>query len=299
MGIWNTQFGGDPFELLSPPDFTDQWSLHTFFTQADALGDNFVGKYRLSLHATSSARRLLRWTRAELDDLTDTHHLALFRPVETPFGSFFGFWSRASGAIGTETGYWCRMRHSPNAELHIDELSGGTNTNIANDLDVFGGGADFLINVWYWCEFRVTGDLLQARVWPHGEAVPNWQLEVTDGTHTASGFAGFGNQNQQQLHMDYYSLGTEGFNAEFFNLEPVAPQTDNTLIAIPSTVHVDGTSFLLYTGQPDVAVDWTLTGDGTLSVLTDQTDAAGRAWARYTPGSIGSKNVDVEVGIPV
>ena len=298
MGIWNTEFGGDPFEGLPPPDFVDEWEPHVTVTQVDAAGANFVGKYWLELHDTSSTRRLLRWTRAELDDLTDTHHLALFRATETPFGSFFGFWSRASGPEGTENAYWCRVRQSPNAELHIDELSGGTNTNVASELNVL-GGADFLINVWYWLEFRVTGDLLQARVWPYTEPAPNWQLEATDSTHTGDGWAGFGGLNAQFIQVDWYSLANDGFNAEFFNLEPAAPQTDNTLVAIPSTVAVDGTSFLLYTGQPDVAVDWSLTGDGTLTVLTDQTDNAGRAWARYTPGSIGSKNVDVEVGVPV
>lgn len=298
MGIWNTKFGGDLFEGGLPPDFVDQWEPHTTITQTDAAGDNFVGKYYLGLHDTASERRLLRWVRAEADDLTDTHHLALYRPTETPFGSHFGFWARASGAIGSEDAYWCRVRQSPNAELHIDELSGGVNTNVANDLNVL-GGADFLINTWYWLEFRVQGTSLKARVWAEGDTVPNWQLDTTDGTHTAAGFAGFGGLNQQFIQVDWYSLGTEGFNAQFFNLDPAAPDTINTLIAIPSSVQLDGTSFLVYTGEPNVAVDWTLTGDGTLTVLTDQTDGAGKAWARYTPGTLGSHNVDVEVGIPV
>lgn len=60
------------------------------------------------------------------------------------------------------------------------------------------------------------------------------------------------------------------------------------ITAMPSTtVADDGSCLLVFTGQAYRTVTWGLTGPGTLSILSDTTDANGVAMARYNPGSAG------------
>ncbi len=49
------------------------------------------------------------------------------------------------------------------------------------------------------------------------------------------------------------------------------------------TVHSDGGVLFVYVGSPNVGVQWTLTGHGTLTTFGDKTDLNGVACARYNP----------------
>lgn len=60
-----------------------------------------------------------------------------------------------------------------------------------------------------------------------------------------------------------------------------------TVKAYPSRVAADATSLVIFSGDPNVSVKWTLTGSGTLTPGTEHTDAAGQAYAVYTPGIVG------------
>jgi hypothetical protein len=57
----------------------------------------------------------------------------------------------------------------------------------------------------------------------------------------------------------------------------------------PANVYADSTGALVVLqGPPNRAVTWALTaGSGTLTPLTNYTDAQGRAAAVYTPGTVG------------
>ena len=55
-----------------------------------------------------------------------------------------------------------------------------------------------------------------------------------------------------------------------------------------SAVYADGGTLVVYTGTPDRAVEWSLTGSGTLTPITDFTDHNGQAAARYAPGTPGA-----------
>ena len=61
-----------------------------------------------------------------------------------------------------------------------------------------------------------------------------------------------------------------------------------TLTSYPAGVAADASSLLLYQGVPNRAVQWALTGSGTLAALSARTDHAGVAAARYTPGTVGA-----------
>ena len=60
-----------------------------------------------------------------------------------------------------------------------------------------------------------------------------------------------------------------------------------SLYAFPPQVRADATSLLVLLGPPDRAVTWSISGSGSLTILSDRTDAQGRAYARYHPGTPG------------
>jgi hypothetical protein len=61
-----------------------------------------------------------------------------------------------------------------------------------------------------------------------------------------------------------------------------------SLTAYPPRVTADSTGALMVlNGPPMRAVTWSLTGSGTLTPLTNATDAQGRAAAKYVPGTPG------------
>jgi hypothetical protein len=67
-----------------------------------------------------------------------------------------------------------------------------------------------------------------------------------------------------------------------------------TISAYPTNVAVDATSLLIFSGPPNVTVQWTLTGSGLLEAVEAYTDANGKAHAKYTPGTAGDV-VTIEV----
>jgi hypothetical protein len=60
------------------------------------------------------------------------------------------------------------------------------------------------------------------------------------------------------------------------------------LTAYPVSPAADASTLLVYQGAANRAVEWTLTGSGTLAALSRTTDHAGIAGARYTPGIAGA-----------
>lgn len=69
-----------------------------------------------------------------------------------------------------------------------------------------------------------------------------------------------------------------------------------TLTAYPAQVRADATSMIAYQGEPLRAIQWSLTGSGTLQPLSSTTDASGMAAAKYTPGTVGEV---ITVGVTV
>lgn len=64
-----------------------------------------------------------------------------------------------------------------------------------------------------------------------------------------------------------------------------------TLTVMPAAVRADATALVVLTAPAHRTVLWSLEGPGVLDVLSDRTDAGGRAYARYTPVSAGDTAV--------
>jgi hypothetical protein len=299
MGHYATYFGGDVWEGVLPADFTERYDepFPNPGQLRDASGLGTPATYgRLAFYFDDNGgETLYSWDRMSTlgDDTTDLDMLCLYYvEAAASIDNMATLWARASGGINTEVGYTCDIRDSLGTiTFRINEYTAGSASTVTST------SVPFAIQTWYYMQFRLQGSSLKARHWEAGTAPPNWQLEATDSTHTADGWCGIGNTGQSEIYFDYLSVATQGDAAEL-PFELIAPGNDNVITAYPAEVATDASSFLVYTGEPNVAVDWNLTGDGTLSVITDVTDASGRAWAKYTPGTLGTKTVDVTVGVP-
>lgn len=299
MGHYATYFGGDVWEGVLPADFTERYD--TPFPEPgqlkDTTGLTTPGTYgRLAFYLDDNGgETLYSWDRPSTlgDDTTDLDMLCLFYvQAAGSIDQLSGLFARSSGGINTENGYVCEVYNSVGTySLRLREYTSGVASTVLTT------GITFSNQTWYYMQYRVQGTNHKIRIWESGTPAPNWMAEGTDSTHTADGWCGIGNTGGSEVYYDYLSLATDGDVAELpFEL----PTQDNlnTITAYPTEVATDATSFLVYTGEPNVAVDWGLTGDGTLTVITDVTDAFGRAWAKYTPGTLGTKTVDVTVGVP-
>jgi hypothetical protein len=70
-----------------------------------------------------------------------------------------------------------------------------------------------------------------------------------------------------------------------------------TLTATPAAVRADATSLLVFLGPPNRSLFWALSGSGSLAQVAARTDAEGRAFAKYVPGSVGAVvTVSVQYG---
>lgn len=61
-----------------------------------------------------------------------------------------------------------------------------------------------------------------------------------------------------------------------------------TITVYPISVRADASALIVYHGAPARTVSWSLAGSGTLTPLTEFTDANGNAAAKYLPGTIGA-----------
>lgn len=301
MPNYSTYFGGEVWEGVLPPDFTSRW--RTPIGQPGALIEptgiavpNKYGRLTFAIDDNGGGEKLYSWDRASYlgDDTTDLDMLCLYY-VETSSttDNMAGLWARASGGVNTENGYVCEMRNSfGTVTFRVLRFDAGAATALGSVSNTFS------LQTWYWMQYRIQGSNHQIRHWEYGTTPPDWQSEFVDATHTADGWCGIGTTGGGELYFDYYAVATQGDAVEL-PFDPIVQANDNTITAYNPTCATDATSFLVYTGEPNVAVDWNLTGDGSLSVITDYTDAAGRAFAVYTPGTVGTKTVDVTVGVPV
>lgn len=66
-----------------------------------------------------------------------------------------------------------------------------------------------------------------------------------------------------------------------------------TLRAVPQVIKSDATSLIIFSGPPNVAVEWSLSGAGQLSEQSSSTGSNGAASAKYTPVNDGSESSSV------
>lgn len=71
-----------------------------------------------------------------------------------------------------------------------------------------------------------------------------------------------------------------------------------SLRMLSNPLHADATAILVFEGPANVAVTWAVaSGAGVVTPFAPQTDASGRAWAKYDPAGIaGAAVIEVQHG---
>jgi hypothetical protein len=69
-----------------------------------------------------------------------------------------------------------------------------------------------------------------------------------------------------------------------------------TIVCYPPSPAVGGTALVVYSGTPNVAVQWTLDGPGTITPNSSTTDSRGVAGAVFTPAAEGATTISVTYG---
>jgi hypothetical protein len=281
----------------APPDWTRRWNGVGDAVYFDLpTGGNNVGPnvlYTENGNDFGGYSSLLTWDRFDLPEhqSADTDILMLFQYLTGPIADdSFVVVCRASGPQGTEDSYVFRDT-SVVGEMEVTEVSAGVESILAT-LTV----PTIVSLTWYWLQFQCIGDQLKARIWEYGTQSPsNWMAEVTDGTHTAAGWVGFGSSHGDDTEIDFFHVATDGDSAQM-------PRTiivqEAGISATPLRVEVGGTSLLVFTGEPNKTVDWSIiSGDGSLNVIGEETDDQGQAIATYSPGTVDTLvTIQVEYG---
>lgn len=78
--------------------------------------------------------------------------------------------------------------------------------------------------------------------------------------------------------------------------EAPVEETPATLIAVPSTIQLGSTALLMFSGPPNATLEWVVTGDGTLSNVSESTNSSGAATAVLTANTTGSIGISVNFG---
>jgi hypothetical protein len=276
------------------PDWTRRWNGPTDALNFDLpTGGNNVGPNVLFMDQQNDFggySSLATWDRFDeaVHQSADTDMLMLFQYLSGPIADdSFLLACRASGPQGTEDAYVFRDV-TVVGELEIAEVSAGTETVLATIT-----GFTLTSLTWYWMQFQVIGDQLKARIWEYGTQSPHeWMAEVTDGTHTAAGWIGFGSSHGDDTEHDFFHVATDG---DFAQMPRTVVVSGPGITATPLRVEVGGTSLLVFVGEPNKTVDWSITaGDGFLTVIGEETDDQGQAIATYTPGTVDTL-VTIEV----
>ncbi len=192
----------------APSDFTRQWG-----TAYDALvrHSQVDLEARLELADASESERLHSWDLVAADaDRDDVEVLCL---VASPNVTASHTVSRvvvlrASGADGTENGYYLELLHTTD-QVRVGRYVSGTSTAI----DTQAAAASTLrIGSLVWIRFRVNSTTLQARVWDHDATEPTtWDIDTTDAN--VSGVGDVGLISDEPLACWFFGVGTDGDTA--------------------------------------------------------------------------------------
>jgi hypothetical protein len=153
---------------LSPGD--DDWEVsfgNAGLNYASVAGG--VALYQSNTSATGGNR-----LHPALSDFTAT---AKFRLQALPSGGsvYYGLFGRYRqfGADPDHVRARVRFNGSARVTLMVTRDVGGVATNSTED-DLYDADTG-----WWWHKFQAIGDTIRAKVWPDGDAEPDWQLEMT------------------------------------------------------------------------------------------------------------------------
>lgn len=190
-------------EAAQPTGWTHRWDTTYPFTVKKLTGA-LGGRTAQAVHA-ANARSLLSMD--VIDGVADLELLGKARHSSAS-GYHFGLLARCSGAAGSETGYYAQVDGDT---LYLGRYNAGVATSLANVT------AGVVANTFYWIRFRLTGDLLHAKIWEDGTDEPTaWTLSHTDAAPILTGgWNGLAGYAEGTYDYDAFVAETTGVIADF------------------------------------------------------------------------------------
>lgn len=212
----------------SPPaDWTEQYDDADGTPDIVDVAIGYGGKV-LNLDSGGANNYGISWD--DVGTVTNAEVLLRFRITDTTNYDLY-IYMRASGAQGSEDGYYVRAIVDDNA-FELRKFNSG----VSSQLDIYTG--EFIhADKYYWVRFQAWGNSLKAKMWTGRPAdePETWQLEATDADFS-SGWVGIGHTDYSfETDIDFFSIAKGGgVSAEF----PDAGMTSTT----STTTTVTGTT---------------------------------------------------------
>ncbi|EMA26356.1 Ig-like domain-containing protein [Haloarcula argentinensis] len=282
----------------SLPDWTPRWDGDPS-NWSVVSGDSNTGNAYVEFSASSADSHAMSWD--DVGKHADTEVLGLVRVGSASTGS--DGWGRLIGrggvdASGNMVGYstWF-VQSDSDIKLRVEKDFGGSQTTLAETT-----AASNPLEEWSYLRLRIEGTSVKAKNWSYGSTEPDsWDIEVTDGDVTDSGWTGIGSWSGDAQLFDFFSVGTNGEPARLDDArpeitwrQPLAEETVDGTVTLqisatdaedaagsPSVEYrVDGdtwstASYNSNTGYYEDSWDTTSLSDGTHTLDARVTDSAG------------------------
>lgn len=204
-----------------PSDWTERWDSSSEWKVQTGSG---LGSKQLEFVQTADNDHACSW-----DDVGSVADIKILAKIQTPSSGGGAYWPgvviRGAGTDGTDNdGYTLRIDCTFN-RLKLDYYDNGSIGNVTYVTKTFSQGT------WYWFRFEASGTSLKGKAWADGSSEPgSWDIDTTDSTITAAGWAGIDSRNDDGW-CDYFSAGTSGDEPG----NPLSTTTTTTTITTTSS----------------------------------------------------------------
>lgn len=180
MAIYSTNFSEATIGADPPVGWTEKWDIHVDAWAVEAGGSGKVVKF------TNPGINRYGLAFDSIGEIADAEILSKCQISATiAWGCIQVL--RGSGTGAAENGY-IGLQYAGN--LYISKFVNGVFSNLVST------PFTMAINTWYYLRFKAVGDSLKLKVWDASEAEPGaWDLETTDTSISAAGWAGIEGSN--------------------------------------------------------------------------------------------------------
>lgn len=184
---------------VAPADWTARW-VTSGVTYSVVEDSGAIGGKVARVNVSTAGRHALSWDAAGSSVADVVVRAKLRANTSTSDQAQNVLVARGSGASGSESGYICYLNRNPD-RLRIGKFVSGTFTLLVEEAFSWSDGQ------WYWLEFNLSGDRLDAKVWALADPEPgDWMAGANDAS-LASGWLGIYGQHASRItDYDVYSF---------------------------------------------------------------------------------------------
>lgn len=283
-------------------DFTPKRASSQSDWRVSDVGDNSMGNGTLELAAGTGDSHAL-----SVDDVgesTDVEIIALCRvPADDDkLYSYARLYLRGDDAEGRWV--WSSLTETDGTHVFRIRANQVGSLSDLGEIPVAETAVSSAIDNWFYRRLAVSGDTWRLRAWDYGDSEPDsWDIEITDGTISSSGYVGLGGYSTDVQQFDYISIGTGGESAQLptpdkspalawqnpvdgaivgdtVTIQIEASDTEDAVDSLTVDYRVDGdswqsASYNADSGYYEDSWDTTASADGSHTLEARVTDTAG------------------------